>query len=170
MMTGFSVVYRMTAAEFAAGTGNALAGGFIEIVDANGLPTGVVYVTGVAGSQPIVVGSGSVARLAGTSIDAFNVLYDVDGVHALKASANSPSTAEQVLGLSLNAATTGQTVIIIRTGVFAGYTGFSGGPLFLGINGVVTHTPATSGVHLQVGNAIDINTSDIDIKTPIYFT
>jgi hypothetical protein len=157
----------MTAAEFAAGAGLTVRGGFIELVDANGQPTGVIYAAGPAGTQPTPIVSGEY-RLAGEAIDPFNVVYDVDGVTCRLASSATTSTVEQVLGVSTHAATTGQTVQILRSGVFQGYTGFSGGLLFLGLAGVVTHTPATSGVHLQIGNAINDHLSDFDIKTPIY--
>jgi hypothetical protein len=167
MDAGYLVVYRMTQTEFNAGAGLSLTGGFIEIVGTDGIPTGPMYTTGVAGAAPQAIGSYTV-RSAGEAIDAFNVVYDVDGVVCRIASSSSPSTAEQILGLALNAAAPGQLAQIIRDGVYSGYTGFSGGTLFLGLNGVVTHTPATTGVHVQVGNAINTMVSDIDVKTPIY--
>jgi hypothetical protein len=167
MRVGYSPVHRMTAAEFASGVGSTVVGGFIEIVDANGQSTGVMYLVGPAGTVPTPIVSGEY-RLAGEAIDSFNVVYDVDGTTCRLASSNSPSTVEQVLGLSMNAATAGQIVQILRSGVYQGYTGFSGGLLFLGLNGVVAHAPATSGVSLQVGNAINDHLSDFDIKTPVY--
>lgn len=168
MLTGYSVVYRMTAAELAAGAGTGLAGGFIEIVDASGTPTGLVYVTGAVGDVPVVIGGGSeVFRTAAESITAFSVVYDVDGVHCRNASSSDPSTIQQVLGISINAANIGEQVAIIRSGVYTGNTGFTAGLLFLGIAGNITHGPATSGVSLQVGNAISATVSDITIGTPV---
>jgi hypothetical protein len=167
MSAGYPIVYRLTQAEFDAGDAVGLTGGFVEIVDANGLPTGAMYLTGVSGTIPTVLNVYAF-RNAGASIGSFNVVYDVDGVSCRCASSDDPSTVEQVLGLSVNTATSGQLVQIIRTGVYAGYTGLSGGAIYLGLHGVVTHTPATSGVHLQVGNAINDMVSDIDVKTPIY--
>ena len=167
MDTGYPIVHRMTLAQFNAGAAIPLHGGFIELVDANGIPTGPMYVTGPAGSAPEPI-TGGTYRLAGEALDPFNVVYDVDGATCRRASSSSTSTVEQVLGVTTSAATTGQVVQILRTGVYQGYTGFSGGLLFLGLNGVVTHTPATSGVILQVGNAINTTVSDFDVKTPIY--
>jgi hypothetical protein len=167
MDTGYSIVHRMTQAEFNVDNGQSVEGGFIEIVGTDGVPTGPMYISGVAGAPAQALGDFA-TRIAGEAIDAFNVVYGVDGVHVRRAASNNPSVAEQILGLAINAAAPGQLVQIIREGVYQGYTGFSGGVLFLGLNGVVTHTPATSGVHVQVGNAIDYYTSDIDIKTPIY--
>jgi hypothetical protein len=167
MDTGYSIVHRMTQAEFNVDNGQSVEGGFIEIVGADGVPTGPVYVAGATGAPAQILGEFA-SRLAGEAISAFNIVYDVDGTTCRLASSNNPSVAEQILGLAINAAAPGQLVQIIREGVYKGYTGFSGGVLFLGLNGVVTHTPATSGVHVQVGNAIDYYTSDIDIKTPIY--
>jgi hypothetical protein len=167
MDTGYPIVHRMTQAEFNVDAGRSVSGGFIEIVGTDGVPTGPMYMAGVLGA-PAQLLSDYAVRNAGEAIDAFNVVYDVDGAVCRLASSNSPSTAEQVLGLAINAATTGQLVQIVREGTYFGYTGFSGGPLYLGLNGVVTHSPATSGVHLQVGNAISYTVSDIDVKTPIY--
>jgi hypothetical protein len=167
MDTGYPIVHRMTQAEFNVDSGRSIQGGFIEIVGPDGTPLGPMYISGAQGAPAQLIAEFA-DRIAGEAIDAFNVVYGVDGVHVRLASSNNPSVAEQILGLSINSATTGQRVQIIRSGVYSGYTGFSGGVLFLGLNGVVTHTPATSGVHVQVGNAIDYYTSDIDIKTPIY--
>lgn len=168
MLTGYSVVYRMTAAELAAGAGTDLTGGFIEIVDASGTPTGLVYVTGAVGSIPVVIGGGTETyREAAESITAFSVVYDVDGVHCRNASSSDPTTIQQVLGVSINAANVGEQVAIIRSGVYTGNTGFTAGLLFLGIAGNITHGPATTGVHLQVGNAISATVSDINVGFPI---
>jgi hypothetical protein len=167
MDTGYPIVHRMTQAEFNVDNGMHVQGGFIEIVGANGIPTGPVYLAGAPGAPAQLV-SVFASRLAGENISAFNVVYDVDGVSCRLASSDAPSNAEKILGLAINTATTGNLVGIIRSGVYAGNTGFTPGMLFLGINGNVTHGPATSGVHVQVGNTISSTVSDIDIKTPIY--
>ena len=167
MHTGFPIVYRMTMAQFNAGLPIDAGGGFIEIVDANGQPTGAMYLTGAAGSAPVLINSFTF-RTAGESIGAFNIVYDVDGVHCMLASSSDPTHAEQILGMAINTAGTGTIVQIISQGVYTGNTGFTPGPLFLGIAGNVTHGPATSGVSVQVGNTVTSTCSDIKIQRPIY--
>lgn len=61
---GIPVVTRLTAAEVAAGVGNNVAGGFIEVIDANEQPTGQIYVSGPVGSPPAAIGAGA----AGTEL------------------------------------------------------------------------------------------------------
>ncbi len=50
--SGFPVVFRLTQTEIDAGQANQLSGGFIEVVNATGTPTGAVYNTGPAGQAP----------------------------------------------------------------------------------------------------------------------
>jgi hypothetical protein len=167
MHTGYPIVYRVTQAEFNAGLPVDAGGGFVEIVDANGQPTGPMYLTGAAGSIPVLINS-TFFRTAAVPIGAFNIVYDIDGLTCGLASSNSPSTAEQILGMAINTASPGQPVQIIRQGVYLGNTGFTPGLLFLGIAGNITHGPATSGVHVQVGNTISSTVSDINIGVVIY--
>lgn len=167
MKTGYPIVYRCTQAEFNAGLPLDAGGGFVEIIDNNGQPAGPMYLTGAVGSPPVLINS-LTFRNASVPITAFSVVYDIDGVTCGLASSNSPSTAEQILGMAINSALTGEGVQIISQGTYRGNTGFTAGPLFLGIAGNITHGPATSGVHVQIGNTISATVSDISIGVRVY--
>lgn len=73
MRTGHVINYRLTAAEIAS-FGTAISGGMIEEIDANGLPTGVIYQVGAAGVPPEVIGAGGGTVLTTLQTDALNSL------------------------------------------------------------------------------------------------
>lgn len=58
MKDGFAVVYRMTQAEIDSGQADNIAGSRIEVINSDGVPTGVIYESGAAGQSPIPSGSG----------------------------------------------------------------------------------------------------------------
>lgn len=64
---GFNIVYRLTQIEVNQGDALNLSGGVIEIIDNNGQPTGVIYVTGADGVAPQTIAtSQSVASAIAT--------------------------------------------------------------------------------------------------------
>jgi len=167
MLTGYSVVYRMTAAEFASGLGVSLAGGFIEIVDASGTPTGVIYTTGVAGAPPQSIVGDVLTRLATPSIAKWSAVVDVDGVHCGHADASSITTCGKLVGVAANAASSGAAVQIITRGDIVNYSGLGVGPVYLGTSGALTSSLPTSGVLLKMGYVAASNIFVVDVQPPI---
>ena len=85
------------------------------------------------------------------------------------ASSDDLSTIEGVTGITLNAAAMGANVNVRPGGEVSdsGWSWTSGQDLFLGLNGVMTHTPPTSGYVLCVGWAISATTIFVKFETPI---
>lgn len=55
MRSGFPIVYRLTQAQIDNGDANSIAGGLIDVIDANLQPTGKMYLVGAAGVPPQVI-------------------------------------------------------------------------------------------------------------------
>jgi hypothetical protein len=168
MLTGYSVVYRMTAAEFAAGAALTLTGGFIEIVDASGTPTGVIYVTGALGSVPIQIGNDLAAyRVTGEHIEHFRIVYDVDGVTCMKADPTNIAKCSTVLGMTVADAGIGTTTEIISHGEIAITSGLAAGPMWLGAAGTITQVAPTTGVLVSLGWVANSGLMFITVGQPI---
>lgn len=84
MKTGYGVVHRLTQAEVDAGKADAINGARIEIIDANGAPTGVAYESGAAGVAPTLL-------VTGNNINA--VLQSTAGIGWEKVQANTANYA-----------------------------------------------------------------------------
>ena len=168
MLTGYSVVYRMTQTEFNAGAGLAVVGGFIEIVDTNGTPTGPVYLTGVSGSAPQLLGGASGrTRIATQHIAQWSAVYDTDGIHCSPADNTSITTCGTLVGIAGNTVDTGGIVQVITDGDIVGYAGLGVGPAFLSTSGSLTSTPPTSGVSLKLGYVPVSNILVVNVQQPI---
>lgn len=168
MRTGYPIVHRMTQAELDAGDGIGLWGGFIEVVDASGTPTGPMYITGVVGAEPIELGAGSLFyREAGANLAAYTTVYDVDGVHALAADNSSMATAGTVLGMTDRAYTTGQLMGIIHDGeIILPSLGVTGA-IYLASAGALTLVPPVTGVLVKMGYIPVATKIVVRMETPI---
>jgi hypothetical protein len=168
MNTGFPVVYRMTAVEFAAGAGLNLEGGFIEIVEADGTPTGVVYVTGSVGSFPIIIGNDlAVYRTTGEHVEHFRIVYDVDGVTCMKADPTDINKCSTILGMTVLDNPISTTAEIISHGEIAITSGLSAGPMWLGAAGTITQVVPTTGILVSLGWVANSSRMFVDIGQPI---
>lgn len=73
----------------------------------------------------------------------------------------------RVLGIAKSAALTGETLAVATEGYLDSGTIWSVGPLYLGEDGVLVSTPATSGFHLQVGSAVSTSRIIVRPESPI---
>lgn len=96
-------------------------------------------------------------------------IVSAQGGAMVYASSDNLSTMEGVTGITLNAASLSASVNV-RTGgevSDSGWSWTSGQDLFLGLNGVMTHTPPTAGYALCVGWAISPTSIFLKFETPI---
>lgn len=80
------------------------------------------------------------------------------------------TTAENVIGLSLNAATVNDAVTIALSEseiTQAGWSFTPGSALFLGANGNISQTAPTSGFSVRIGEAITANRIFLRIEPPM---
>lgn len=94
----------------------------------------------------------------------------VDGIRY--ASSDSLTNAELAFGFTTGAANTGETVNIVTFGEISsqGWGLTHEEPIWLGLNGMVTQTPPSSGVCVQVGKAFSADTAHVDIEQAIYLS
>jgi hypothetical protein len=168
MNTGYPVVHRMTAAEFAAGLGLSLNGGFIEIVGADGIPTGPMYLTGIVGSVPIPIGADlATYRTAGEHIEHFRIVYDVDGVTCMKADPTNLAKCITILGMTVADNAMSTNVEIIGHGEIAITSGLPAGQMWLGAAGTITQVVPTTGVLVHLGWVSNAGLMYVDMSDPI---
>lgn len=72
MKAGYPIVYRLTQAEIDAGVATPLTGGFVEVIDANGSPTGTVYQTGPAGQAAQTLATATTVSTAVSTVTVKN--------------------------------------------------------------------------------------------------
>lgn len=168
MLTGYPILHRMTQAEFDAGMGLNLQGGFIEIVGANGVPTGPMYLTGIVGSVPIPLGADlATYRISGEHIEHFRVVYDVDGVTCMKADPTDVNKCRKILGLTVSDNIISTNTEIIGQGDVAIYSGLPAGQMWLGAAGTITQTIPTTGFFVGLGWVDSISLMHIKLERPI---
>jgi hypothetical protein len=119
--------------------------------------------------MPIYGGNGSnIYRVAVQSVQAFQVVYDVDGYYCDIASNDAPSHQAVVLAVVQSGVSAGGVVTLSRSGVFVDPSlGIPIGRLFLGIGGVITNTAPSSGMLVQVGFAASHSNAIIDVQPAI---
>lgn len=105
---------------------------------------------------------------AASNISALRAITTNGAGKAVYASSASISDAI-VIGISKNAATTGDNVLIQTSGTFTDASwNWNKGLVFLGANGTLTQTLAAAGSYLAVvAKALTPTTIIIDIETPI---
>lgn len=115
---------------------------------------------GVAGGQ-------SETLVAGAALSGHRAVI-ASGGSAYYASADSPQTAAQTVGVTTQAADAGAPVTVQRFGRLVELTwSWVPGPVYLGLAGALTQTAPETGVYLQIGVALDATTLDIRIGTPV---
>lgn len=102
------------------------------------------------------VGGGRVLSLDNTG----NLIYADNTIN---------TTAETLIGISVNSAIPGDIVRIVYNGEAddSGWTWLPGKQLYVGINGVITQTPPTSGYVMPIGIARSPTKIVVQIRTPI---
>jgi hypothetical protein len=109
----------------------------------------------------------TIYRLSSQNIGALRVVIDVDGVNANYADQSSLTTSRFIIGVTTNAASTGDTLEITPFGEIGQVTGLSNGPVYLGAAGVLTNTLPTTGVLVNIGYIANANLLVVSIQPPI---
>lgn len=168
MNKGYAVVHRMTQAEYDAGSGLTVSGGFIQITDASGTPTGVMYLSGAYGDVPTVINGALISvRKAHQFIEHFRVVYDIDGIEADLSDPTDITKCETILGLTQVATSMGSDMELVSHGEIPLYSGLAPGAMYLGAGGTITQVLPTSGILVKLGYVANVNMMVIDIGQPI---
>lgn len=107
--------------------------------------------------------------VAGTAISGHRVVF-AEGSMVRYASADDLASAERYVGITTQAAEPGTEVMVRRAGVIEFEAWSWGlGPVYLGLNGSLTQSPALPGVWLTVGVALSSTQLDVRLSFPIEF-
>jgi hypothetical protein len=119
-------------------------------------PPGPQGPVGPAGDAPTLIAA---ATLSGHRVLAVN--GDGEAIYAQ----HTDATALAVQGLSTQSGTIGDELVILKSGAVAWPAGglTPGLPLFLAMDGQLSHTPPSSGWIRQIAVAIDADTISLDI-------
>lgn len=140
----------------------------LEDITSSGLPgpqgpPGPPGQSGTPGTNLVVL------KTAGETISAGKAVY-LDTATVVKLSDHSVVARQKCIGVAKTAATIGNPIEIIVDGAFedAIFSGFTiNEPVWVGLSGVLTQTPPTSGVLLEAGYYLGENKIEIEIKRPI---
>jgi len=126
-------------------------------------PAGPAGPSGTPGTSLVVT------KIAGETISAGKAVY-LDTATVVKLADHSILARQKCIGVAKTAATVGNTIEVITDGIFqdAIFSGFAiNEPVWVGLSGVLTQTPPTSGVLLETGYYLGENKIEIEIKRPI---
>lgn len=126
-------------------------------------PPGPAGPSGTPGTSLVVT------KTAGETISAGKAVY-LDTATVVKLADHSVVARQKCIGVAKTAATIGNPIEIIVDGAFedAIFSGFTiNEPIWVGLSGVLTQTPPTSGVLLEAGYYLGENKIEIEIKRPI---
>jgi hypothetical protein len=158
----------MTQAQYDAGEYLTVSGGFIEIIDSGGTPTGVMYITGPYGAVPVQIDNVLFSiRKAHQYTERFRVLYDIDGVEADLADPTDINKCLTIIGITEVATALGDDATIISRGEIPLYSGLSVGPMYLGASGTITQVVPTTGVLVELGYVANTSMMVINVERPI---
>lgn len=143
-----------------------------NVVGAMPTPAPVVVAAGIPGrrgspGEPGPAGDSSVQRVAGETISALRVVYELDGeVFALDPT--DEVHVDLVLGVARTSAMIGEAVNIQRSGPIddSSWT-WTPNPVYLGSNGALTQTPPATGFRVRIGASPEPTRLNIDISEPI---
>lgn len=115
-------------------------------------------------------GPGILTLTAGENISAYLAVVCIGG-QAFKADAATIGHAGRVIGIATSSALVGDpiTVQVIGLTVNAGYTFTPGEPVFLGIDGALTHTPGVGVFEQQMGVALAMTQLCVDLAEVIVY-
>lgn len=108
-------------------------------------------------------------RTAATNVGGHRMVFSDANGEVSHASNLNPAHLNKVLGLSLNAASAGDPVTVLRNGSAAlvGWNWDESLPLYLADDGLLTQTPPASGYSLIVGFAETPTTVFVRLREPI---
>jgi hypothetical protein len=133
----------------------------IEVTDT---PATVIEVLDIGLQGPPGSGNGSfdVIGTAATNLGGQRVVYlAADGMRY--GTANDPITLD-VIGITVGSASVGAAVVVRSSGPMTDPTfNFTPGPIFLGLNGLLTQVSPSTGGAIIIGNALSANTMLIRI-------
>ena len=143
---------------------------FLDNFESGGTgPQGPQGPAGPAGPSGTPGTSLTVTKVAGETISAGKAVY-LDTATVVKLSDRSVSARQKCIGVAKTAATAGNPIEVIVDGTFtdAIFSGFTlNEPVWVGLNGVLTQAPPSSGVLLEAGYYLGENTIEVEIKRPI---
>jgi hypothetical protein len=115
------------------------------------------------------IGGGALQLVTAEAIGGHSLIATNSAGLAVKANPSDLSAAHRVLGITASAAGAGSTITVINQEFIdePSWAWSPGLPLFLGGNGLLTHSPPTSGFLLRAGTAITATRAYIDIQQPI---
>lgn len=115
-------------------------------------------------------GSTTVARVTPLSIGGHRIVHSSGVSNVALASSSDTVNSDNILGMTLIATIAGGTTQILTYGSVTepswAWTPLE--PLFLSLNGLMSHTPPIAGVIIPLGFAENATTVFLDIGTPIY--
>lgn len=116
---------------------------------------------------PGPAGGAAVQRLAGESLSALRMVYELDGQVFVLSSADA-AHIDLLLGLALTAAPAGNATNIQLIGaVDDAAWSWTPGPIWLGINGALTQTPPASGFDVRLGAAVSATRVILNIEEAV---
>ena len=105
--------------------------------------------------------------MAGETVSALRAVYELDGVIFVLDYRDSDHI-DQILGVSLTAATTGEPVNVQRSGAMDDANwAWVLGRVWLGADGVLTQSPPADGFDVLIGCAVSATRITLNISEPI---
>ena len=116
---------------------------------------------------PGPAGGSALQRLAGETLSALRLVYELDGeVFALDS--GDADHIDMLLGITLTAAAAGEPVNVQRSGVIDdGGWSWTPGRVWLGVDGRLTQTPPVAGYDVLIGSAVSATRITLNITDPI---
>lgn len=117
--------------------------------------------------EPGPAGGAAVQRLAGETLSALRVVYELDG-HVFALDYRDASAINLLLGVTLTAADQGQPINVQRLGAIDddGWS-WQPGRVWLGAAGSLTQTPPTDGYDVLLGAAVASGRLLLNLQDPI---
>jgi hypothetical protein len=117
---------------------------------------------------PGPAGGASVTKTAAEAVSGHRAVKAV-GDQVAYASADVAGDAELVLGVTVGAAIAGAPATVQTVGeMVEGSWAWTVGPVFLGLNGLLTQTPPAAAFVRQIGVAVASDRLLIDLRPPIF--
>lgn len=110
-----------------------------------------------------------IEKIAGESISALRMVKFSDADTVVLANSNTSYSNAKAIGIALSSASTGATVRVLIMGIIEDpfFTFPAETLLFLGVNGIITSTPPTSGYSVVIGEAPAVGVVSLSIREPI---
>ena len=117
---------------------------------------------------PGPAGGAALQRLAGETLSALRVVYELNGsVFLLEP--DDEEHIELLLGITITAAVTGSAVNVQLIGAIDDDAwSLIPGPVWLGANGALTQIPPASGFDVRIGSAVSTSRVTINIEEPVW--